>query len=106
MRSIRVPLRTKEAFDHALASTNRMHFFRPCRDLGFCCDRDPSVKTLGYFQDQNALSRYLFRNVVVPALMRSPKGRGRAFQLRFLEPAKQSFESQVRSQAEDGSEEQ
>ena len=63
MMGIRVPYQgRKKRFDLPLAQTNKIRSFRPCRDLDSFCDREPSVETLGYFQDKKALTRYRFGN--------------------------------------------
>ena len=46
------PVSGRKKRSMSLASTSRMRSFRPCRDLGSSCDREPSVKTLGYCQGQ------------------------------------------------------
>jgi len=50
---------TKEAFDLPLASTNRVRSFRPWWDLGSFFDREPSVETLGYFQQKKEDAKHV-----------------------------------------------
>ena len=50
---------TKEAFDLPLASTNRVRSFRPWRDLGSFSNREPSVETLGYFQQKKEDAKHV-----------------------------------------------